>query len=1161
MDFITLFTSPAYAKKYIQREEPIVKRSFQFILSLVTVLALSMSMVSNSWAKPDDQGKRVKNTLTAQQRMEELELKRSMEEMNLQMGLGLSEQLRDGYLELEADFSKDADIVSWSEYRIAEYEYSRDDFNAASNRLKAIVKKYPTSDIATEAQIFIADILDSPYNPKRDSVAAAAVMDKLQNDQPQNDRVQVARAKRSEAKHFEKKNMRAAKSDSSLKNVSKPFRAKNSRDSWKDQFFKNKYNEDLTKLRRYDAFVKAGDGDYQTAYQLLDQLASNYSGDNPYDYFSFSTTVEDLEYQKALALAAQGKKREAVEELTTFISNHPNSYLSIRALDKIDSLDPKAAKDIKLDNVDSQQTRGTLNPDQICICGPAALRAAFNQMGVQVSLQKLMDDAGTNDDGTTMLGMVKASRSAGVNAYAVHMETSTLAQAHFPAVLLLDRHYVTVTDMSNGQVTLYDSARGWLVQSQEQFNQDWSGNAVLFGDSKEGTFGGLKGARELTAKEQKQLSGKYQCGNAGGSPGGGGAGSATGAGDGTGQCAALYAVNDNLAPESSDSEDTLLAVADDIADEDGMGGPTTGGCQGANPLFERHDPAADGKMDGIISSVNRIYGNHNLVTPALLLRGSENTYINYTLSYNSQASTRDGAVGLGWSTAYSDTLTNVGNNYQWVASDGARNTFTINIDGSFTSPPGVSDILLQNADGTLTIVRANRSTMQFSTDGRLLSSLDSNAQGVSLTYDSNKLLSRLTDTQGLELTFSYGANNKIASIQASAEHKVSFIYSGSNLTQIQFPDGQSWSFGYTNGFLTDLTDRGGKKTSFEYNQYGQLLAKVNAAGARRTYGASNSSTPISDYSGATKSFTRDDSRRITSVTDTLGKTVYYTYNPDNKITSVTDALGNKMYYNYNSKGDMIASIDATGNKTLYAYDNQSHLTSVTNALNRTTNFEYDDQGNATKVTDAKGNTTSYTYDNLGHLLSVTNAAGRTTRYEYDSHGWLVRTVSATGAETLYTYDVLGHRISETDASGNKMQFKYDFYGHIIDTIYPDGTKETNTYQGENLMTQTDRKGYTTTYTYDDIDRLIHLTFADGSALKYGYDVQGRATSFTDQLGNVTTQTYDSKGRLVKVTYPDASEETYNYDAVGRVISKTNTDGTTTTNTYDALGRILQTETK
>src|SRR5260370_39730558 len=83
---------------------------------------------------------------------------------------------------------------------------------------------------------------------------------------------------------------------------------------------------------------------------------------------------------------------------------------------------------------------------------------------------------------------------------------------------------------------------------------------------------------------------------------------------------------------------------------------------------------------------------------------------------------------------------------------------------------------------------------------------------------------------------------------------------------------------------------------------------------------------------------------------------------------------------------------------------------------------------------------------------------------------------------------------------------------------------------------TDQNGKTTTYTYDDADRLLTVTDAatPGNVTTYGYDTESNLTSIKDASNNTTSFTYDAFGRVTKTTFPSGYVETYGFDAVGNL---------------------------
>ena len=102
---------------------------------------------------------------------------------------------------------------------------------------------------------------------------------------------------------------------------------------------------------------------------------------------------------------------------------------------------------------------------------------------------------------------------------------------------------------------------------------------------------------------------------------------------------------------------------------------------------------------------------------------------------------------------------------------------------------------------------------------------------------------------------------------------------------------------------------------------------------------------------------------------------------------------------------------------------------------------------------------------------------------------------------------------------------------------------------------TDALGNATTYTYDEMDRVLTMTDARGGVTAYTYTDRGDVATETDANGNVISYEYDENRNLVKMTTVDGVT-TYEYDALDRLVSTTTPDGKTVTTTYSGEGEVL-----
>ena len=94
----------------------------------------------------------------------------------------------------------------------------------------------------------------------------------------------------------------------------------------------------------------------------------------------------------------------------------------------------------------------------------------------------------------------------------------------------------------------------------------------------------------------------------------------------------------------------------------------------------------------------------------------------------------------------------------------------------------------------------------------------------------------------------------------------------------------------------------------------------------------------------------------------------------------------------------------------------------------------------------------------------------------------------------------------------------------------------------NLLTLTDARNNTTTYTYDNMDRPTTRKDPLLAIESYQYDGNGNRTQFTDRRNKVTTSQYDELDRLTFIGYGTQPGPTYE---------------STITNVYDTGNRLRQ----
>jgi RHS repeat-associated protein len=379
-------------------------------------------------------------------------------------------------------------------------------------------------------------------------------------------------------------------------------------------------------------------------------------------------------------------------------------------------------------------------------------------------------------------------------------------------------------------------------------------------------------------------------------------------------------------------------------------------------------------------------------------------------------------------------------------------------------------------------------------------------------YDAGGNLLSHTDELGHVTTYTYDANNNLASVSAKLD-------SNNTITT-------SYTYNSFGEPLT-VTDPLGNVTTNTYDTNGNLLTITTPK-------------PTSNTAASVTTFAYNSLGELTQITDPLSHLTTLSYTPAGLISTITDAQNNVTTYQYDAHGNRTAVIDPLQHITSFAYDAMDRLTTITYPDTTTASFGYDYRGRRTSITDQDGNTTTYAYDDADRLTSVTDAASNVTRYSYDTENNL---------------------LSITDATGHVTSFTYDAFGRVTQTAFPSSLVESYIYDAVgNLANKTDRKNQSILYVYDALNRLTHKGYPDSTGVDYVYDLAGKIKQVTDPTGTYGFA-YDNMGRLIGTTtqytfLPGTTfTNSYAYDANSNRISFTAPDGSTNTYQYDTLNRL------
>ncbi len=379
---------------------------------------------------------------------------------------------------------------------------------------------------------------------------------------------------------------------------------------------------------------------------------------------------------------------------------------------------------------------------------------------------------------------------------------------------------------------------------------------------------------------------------------------------------------------------------------------------------------------------------------------------------------------------------------------------------------------------------------------------------------------------------------------------LTYVYTGSQLTKIQSPDGTTTTFNYSGSWVSGIVMPGNRTMT---------LTRTG-----------NDLTGITDVDSSLRTFTYSD-HLMTS--DRWGPRVTsYAYSTGGRLSGVDYGAGS-VY--------TIEPAVTRGLKNNPAYDaSWEGVGVVKDPLNRATTYTFNPHGHALKMKTPDGATHVWDINDHLQVTKHTDPLGRITQYGYDNSptgkGDLVLISLPDLSNYQFGYDPTFHLpTAVTDTLNNQWQYAYNATRDLINVIDPLLNTTTLVWSNGLLtsVTEPDPDGIgplgsaITTLVYDTAKRrLTSLRDAANGLTTLTYDANGFVQTVKDALSHVTTTVYDARGRLTQLTTPDpdgtgpltASITTFVYDAPGNVIRTINPRGFTTTYTYtDPRGLLTQ----
>lgn len=414
--------------------------------------------------------------------------------------------------------------------------------------------------------------------------------------------------------------------------------------------------------------------------------------------------------------------------------------------------------------------------------------------------------------------------------------------------------------------------------------------------------------------------------------------------------------------------------------------------------------------------------------------------------------------------------------------------------------------------------------------GELVSITTDSGKTSSVVLTADGYLQSITDPLLKTYSMTYdGTDGILATFQKPTLEVSTFTYDADkNLTKDEHSGGKWSTLVYTLSPTgepqTNFVTREGLQTSF----VNQGLLNLNVyGGASKVTNSSGSSQFRKTSAGDNETYTNYSKSRTWNNDPRFGAQV-------RNVTNETDtSLGASRSNIYTQTATLTAPTDPWSVSALARTNSYSDTTNVT----RTINSVYTPATKTWVTTTAMGRTSTTVLDSDERPSSVRTGNLHPVTYTYEMDQ--VKTVAHTAARTTtFNYDVTTR----------------------------------------NLLSVVDPLNQTTSYTYDNNERMITKTFPDLQVVQYQYDDTGRLTGITppsrpqhvfsinsqEQVGSYLAPTqvqglqyaYDYDNKMTSITKPDSTVMTFGYHATSYDLMSMSTPATTISYTRHATNRLI-----
>ena len=400
------------------------------------------------------------------------------------------------------------------------------------------------------------------------------------------------------------------------------------------------------------------------------------------------------------------------------------------------------------------------------------------------------------------------------------------------------------------------------------------------------------------------------------------------------------------------------------------------------------------------------------------------------------------------------------------------------------------------------------------------------------------------------------------------------------------------------GRVTGITDPNGSAMSYSYDSAGRVVGAVAPDGGTASYeytyswGAAWNKVQYTNPGGHEMENRYDNFGNLREIYDVTNSTLLEKreYDHLNRLmrTTLYSAAGSVTYYYHYDCFDRLIETGIRHNNTSRTpletytyYDGQNKMRHVVKGESGSPDIVmwkyYDVMGNTIQTSTIingveKSNTFSYDY--LGNLIQERSAftsdkgGAFTNKYTYNTRRNVLTVTNPLNQVASSTYDWLGRQLTATDFKGATSSFSYDNINRLLKESHPFQGAGSSTVYSDSLYTydqagnitlsrqMSSLPGQTVTYaqtgySYDNMNQLIQAAGYQGSSpvsyTHYAYD----------EMGNVLAQHTGLTTPLANAAAGSYATTGYTYDSRGRLVTVTDALGQAEQYSYDINGLLLQ----